>query len=484
MRCCLALLLLLGACSRPAQQAAPRQQAAAPPSAQLLYGGDARAWLGPLGNMQDQSYCHANLKLPLTARPAWQYEYSSAEFSGLWPSTILNYNGTLAVSAVSPQLMLMDQRTGRVIANKDVYQRDSAFTGQQEAFFSTYLSPTGRLVAVDASNNFYGFDIATLARFWFHPTPRDGQATSALVTDAEHVYGNWGDARSWNLHSLGIENGRPDWAYGIGADPGNLGLTLSRSGILLVYARPNQLRAIRASDGMPMWTVYAAAEVSIAPIDEQGQRVYALLYDESLDCRDLHTGQLLWNYSWSSLLSDSEREDRMQRSGLRDVTPMPLDVLSTAVCVGNDGAYVSLQTGDVLHLSSAGKLLWKMRLEAPVVSMVLFDNALLASQQYQIPDVLEKNQTMPQTSSQDAFNLAKPNWSNLAPSKDVRHARFTRFAALSRSNGAMLSSVDTAVTSLSNLCPAGGMVVFGGSLRGKGALDKVHYITAYSWVEQ
>jgi outer membrane protein assembly factor BamB len=477
--------VLLAACSRqPARQSAPKQQAAAPPSTQLLYGGDAHAWLGQLGNIQDQSYCHARLKLPLNPKPAWEHDYTGAEFSGSWPTTILNYNGTLTVCAQSPQLMLMRATSGEVIENKDVYQRESTFSGQLEAFVSIYLTPAGRLLAVDATNSFYCFDTRQLAPVWFRRTPRTEQGASALVADIGNLYCNWGSARSWNPHSISVADGKPGWVYGVGADPDDLGVTLSRSGTMLLYARPNQLRAIRVEDGKPMWSSYASGEISLAPIDEQRQLVYTVLYNESLDCRDLRTGQLRWSYSWRDLLSENERESRMQLAGLRRLTRQPLEVLSTGICVGDDGVYLSLQTGDVLHLSAEGKLLWKVRLDAPVAGMVLFDNALLAAQQYQVPDILEKGREMSQAVSQDAFNLRKPNWSNLTPSQNVRHARFTRFAALSRSNGAMLSTVDTAVTNLSNLCPAGSAVVFGGTRRGEGLRAQVNYITAYSWVEQ
>ena len=66
----------------------------------------------------------------------------------------------------------------------------------------------------------------------------------------------------------------------------------------------------------------------------------------------------------------------------------------------------------------------------------------------------------------------------------MRKAVFSRVVALSRENGAILSSVDTAVASLSNLCPAGANLVFGGVRRGQRTPAASHYITAYPWVEQ
>jgi outer membrane protein assembly factor BamB len=487
---CLVLLGLLLSCSRTptAKPQAKQKVAAAPPSTVLRYGGDARAWVGPLGNIQDQSYCHARLKLPLAAKPQWEYAYTSAEFSGVWPTSILNYNGTLVVCAQSPQLMLMDAASGKVLQNKDLYQRNDGFS-PQEAFYGTYLSPAGRLVAVDGTDALYCFDTQSLANVWVVRTPRMDQQPGALVIGetggVETLYSAWGPGRSWNIHSLDIASGKPGWVYGMASEPDYFGVTLSRSGILLTYTRPNVLRGLRAKDGMPIWTAYEESQIGLAPIDEQRQTVYSMLLNESLACRDLKTGALRWRYSWSDTLSEAQRESLMQRSGLRQYTRQPLEIENTGVCVGDDGIYIGLQTGEVIHLSPEGSVLWKVRLDAEAVSMVLFDNALLAIQQYQIPDVQDAHgKGPPQPDPADPFSLVKPNWGNLKPSKNVRHARFSRAVALSRSNGAILSGVDTAVTSLSNLCPAGGNIVFGGSRRGGPMQSGKHYITAYNWVEQ
>jgi outer membrane protein assembly factor BamB len=482
---CLALLLMLCACTRPPEEAteAKPKAAAAAPSATLRYGGDTEAWVGPLGNMQDQSYCAADLKLPLAKEPVWELGYTSAEFSGAAPSPILHYAGTLAVCARSPQLMLLDAASGRIIANEDVYARREGETPLEE-FHATYFSPAGRLLAVDAVNNLYCFDTRSLARLWHRPNQSD-DGSSALVTDARRLFASWGEARNWNLHAVGIEDGAPGWGYPFTADPGDLGVTLSRSGILLGYAYPSQLRAVRSSDGRPLWTVHERSRVAFAPLDEQRQQIYAVLSDESLVCRDLASGTLRWRYSWAGVLSAAEREELMVRSRLRKVTRRPLEVHCSALAVADDGLYASLQTGHVFHLSPAGQRQWAVKLDAPVVSMVVFDNALLAVQEYQIPDVQEQNKKgkFEQARPPDQFNLTPPAWPNLVPEKGVRKAMFSRVVALSRENGAILSSVDTEVASLSNLCPAGTNLVFGGVRRGQRFEAAAHYITAYNWVE-
>ena len=125
-------------------------------------------------------------------------------------------------------------------------------------------------------------------RTWHLPTRSDDGAAGCYR--CENVYAAWGDARNWNLHAVGVASGEAGWGYPFTADPDNLGVTLSRSGILLGYAYPSQLRAVQAKDGRPLWTVHARAQVALAPIDEQRQQVYAVLNDESLAAVTMATG--------------------------------------------------------------------------------------------------------------------------------------------------------------------------------------------------
>jgi hypothetical protein len=176
----------------------------------------------------------------------------------------------------------------------------------------------------------------------------------------------------------------------------------------------------------------------------------------------------------------------MVRSGLRALTRRRLEVQANALCVTGSGVFASLQTGEVFHLGPDGKRRWQVRLDAQAVSLLAFDNALLAVQQYQIPDVQDPNSDgeLGQASPPDQFNLSRPGWPNLEAAGSVRKAVFSRTVALSLTDGAILSSVDTEVASLSNLCPAGTRIVFGGVRRGERVQAAAHYITAYDWVEQ
>src|SRR5438552_1718542 len=68
---------------------------------QHLDGGDNRAWLAANGDLGDSSYCAAKLRLPLSAKTAWEYSYSAAEISPKPASSLVHYDGLVAGTADS-----------------------------------------------------------------------------------------------------------------------------------------------------------------------------------------------------------------------------------------------------------------------------------------------------------------------------------------------------------------------------------------------
>ncbi|MDQ3024239.1 MAG: PQQ-like beta-propeller repeat protein, partial [bacterium] len=475
--------ILLGCAKQPAPTAAKAKQTIPPPSGKLLFGGDARAWVGSLGNMQDQNYCRARLKLPLNPNPAWQYEYTSAEFSGAAPTAILHFDGKLMVSALSPQLMQLDAASGKVLVNRDFYERDSR-SNQTESFSHMYLSPTGRLVANDNTNRFYCFALDGLERLWTIRTQGGMEnEASPIVSDTERIYTTWGYPATWNVHGVDIETGAEEWMYPHAAEFVG-GVTLSRSGVMLCFARPNELRALSAADGMPIWTVAAGAHVQLAPIDEARQTVHLLLEDETLECRRLHDGALLWSYDWSNVLPRELRGPLAEKTGLAKIGYRNIELRDTGYCIGPDGSYLSALNGHVLHFSPEGKLLWTAKLGTVMGTIVLFDNALLATQFFAHPITSDPRES-------DAFNQVVPEWKQVTPADTTKHASgvipdrqaWCRISALDLRSGAMLSSMEPTTLANSNICPAGSKVIFGGFANGGSRRRTPKYISAYEWLE-
>jgi outer membrane protein assembly factor BamB len=485
--------LMLVACAKlqPPNVAKTGKVSIAPPSSQLHYGGNSEAWIGPLGDMQDSAHCHAHLRLPLTEAAAWQYEYTSAEFSNMPPSTVLHYSGSVVVAAQSPQLLVLNAADGNVLANSDVYEHGNI--SQQEAFMSLYLSPAGRVLACDESTRFYCFDLPELQRLWlldsreshFYDNSDGPGFGSPLVTDSKNLYTMWGMPNTWMVHAVDIESGKRGWTYPLAARADlPIGVTLSRDGTLLTYALPYQLRAVRAVDGKPLWTAYCSSRVYLAPIDEEHQTVHVLLEDESVECRSLKDGSRLWRYGWSSLLSADQRHRLVEQSGLEPygLNRDNLRIGFTGYCIGEGCSYLALDSDHIVKLDNQGKVVWQVKLDAAINGLTLFDNALLAQQSYKYPQAGH-----PQTI--DAFNLGSITWKKphppvpVARNKIPRSQLWGRVVALNPQDGKILSAVEPDTLVESNICPAGGKIVFGGASNGSNRGTAKFSVVAYDWLE-
>jgi outer membrane protein assembly factor BamB len=435
-----------------------------------LYGGDPQAWLTHCGDNADSGFCQAKLRLPLAQVPEWTTVYSGAEFSRTSPVEIVHYDGELAISAKGPQLMLLNAKTGAKLFNE--YLIEGKFdTNKNPQFGVLFIHPAGLLLARDQLNRAYCFDMqkGKLDRVWLNNESGASDDRVYVAQGSGVILGGAG-----RLRGAAIADGVEQWSY-----PSllpNQGRVLSRDGVLVWWSNLGQAGALDAGSGELLWQVSINSGITRIIIDDRYSTFYLSRDDERLECRDLHTGQLRWEYSWANVLAPAKREQLIQR--LRAAYKLPrLEVmlLCRDICCIPQGVCLCLISGEVLALSATGDLLWQVKMPEPVTSVVAFENGILITQEYsQLGGRRQVGEFMP-------FMLDAPDWPSYkqASAERQKQGRFNKLTVLDLKTGALLSSFEPPLAVSCWLVPAYNMVILG--MEKDATVESS--IRAYPWLE-
>lgn len=435
-----------------------------------LQGGDPRAWLSPAGNNQDSGFCQARLQLPLSTKPGWSKYYSRAEFSANPPQEIVHFAGQLCVTAYSPQLMVLDASSGRQLDN------EVRFAGQPEdgllmRLFGLTLHPAGLLFARDDFARLYCFEFqdGKLARRWLVDRFVANDDQVCIAQDDRIIFGGQG-----RIIGGDVADGTQYWSYPV-LLPGN-GKVATRGGTLIWWSSRGKCGALDISDGTLQWNISLSSRISRIIIDETNACLYLTRENEFIECRELATGQLRWEYRWSWVLPPDDRARLVQR--LREEADIPADGIMVRCgqlnCIPQ-GVALCLNTGDVLALSPQGKLVWHAKTSKPLVAATAFANGLAIVEEYaRIGGRQQFGFFLP-------FMLDPPEWPGYRAASDERkrNGMFSRISVLDLANGHVLDTFEPGLDVTTALVPAYNMVIFG-----QGSEQDVQCsIQAYPWLE-
>jgi len=476
-------MLLLTGCLASAE---PRQTASAPtavaskrPGVEAaadyadrapLYGGSPRAWPTPAGSASDANYCDVALKLPLNREPAWQYSYTPVRFSAAEPGQITNYDGMLVMVSNCPQLLALDADTGRLLFNRDVYEhldRD-----QLEQFYNIFFNPYGLLVAQDNAARQYCWDLqgGEPRRLWLAPT--DGRF-GAFVALADRLISSSDGA----IRALDIGSGEEQWRYSMLGE--RCGIVVAASGVVVAWTSGDrrsygEFYAFDAASGELLWT-YLSAKAGWprgiwAVIDDAQECVYIGSRDETIQRRELRSGDVEWVYSWQELTSPEEREAIFAGG---QYGPFPL--YAVAPMVTPEGLVFCTISGMVIALDQAGQPRWISRSEVLLWGSISFSNAVMVVERFLPPgnrDYLSPFKVFcPQTI----------DWGNYQRADEIEQqtGMFERFAVLDSQTGEALDHFETAQPT-GSAAPAHNMFVLGETARFDA---REHRILAYDWLD-
>jgi outer membrane protein assembly factor BamB len=466
-------LLLLAACDTFQQSDGHLKRKTALNLAQRkpLYGGDPQAWLTRFGDNADSGYCHADLILPLNPHPAWETSYSSAQFSSSAPQGMIHYNGVLCINSITPQLMLLDVATGGELFNENVHYSELMDT-QTPTVFAPFFHPAGLLLVRDESATAYCYDLTggKLSKdpLWVVHNKMGGEDNTCVAQGDVAVFGGQGQTRG-----LSITDGTELWSYpSLQPYPGKV---LSRDGVAVWFSQFGKVLALELESGILLWGLNLQEQISRLIVDDQHGCVYLTTYDERLECRDLHTGELRWEYSWRALLSEPERTQLLARTLATYRTPLQrVQLLAESVNCIPDGLLITLVNGSAIALNMDGKPRWRKDTGQPVVMVLTFNNGALLLQEYsQVGDQRQLGKYLP-------FMFTPPDWKIYKDASDERRrtVQFDRFLVLALADGAELATCEMEKRISTGPVPAYNMVVIGQ----EGEKDVQPSVCAFPWV--
>jgi outer membrane protein assembly factor BamB len=427
----------------------------------------------------------AELALPLARTADWVVEYSPAEFSRRMPSSIVHFDGLLYVVAESSQLMAIDVGTGEIRLNRDLYQHyDEEAISEQ--FDNLFASPAGYIVGNDDRGRYYCWDMLSgePQELWVsaHSTPLTG-----YVASDDAVYTSF----SQDVRRMDLLSGEPDWSVPTLAR--DSGIVMGEDGTVIWWSwRAGKVVALRGADGEQLWQFACPNIVSRVVIDDVPGRCYLFLESEIVQCRELATGEQLWEFSWGETLSEEARQSFREESG-SDEFYFPL----SQACVMPDGLVLSLISGEIYRLDSSGALVCQYDSQATIRDLVAFENGLLASEYYTTA------QASPWNPWFALFSRDKPDWEQLASveldeqdtgessadadSEGPAKVGFSRFVVLAPDSGEVLDSFEPELFPFTSMVPAGDKVVYGEILSFFAYLGQTNEISArrilaYPWI--
>jgi hypothetical protein len=480
----LAILILCAACqgsSRSAQATRIERPVAARPA---HYGGDSRAWLRPGGDGADSSLCHATLKLPLSLEPAWSFDYDAAEFSSYDVLTILHYDGQLVLQSRTPQIRVLDVTDGHVLCARDIATRRIQ-SDSIETIFQIQVTPNGHCLLRDSEMTLHLMDLLDPEYHisWSRKLPSKDLAGLISGTGTVHSC-VLAKIDSYSLLDGSLANTWPVTAF-------NGRLARSRESELVWWKfGHSEMTCLGEGEPGARWGVMNDVPFESVMLDDSAQAVYAVLSDESIDCRSLADGSRRWNYEYAWMFPEQERQEISERyNGIK----VPFEF--SAMSVLEDGIAAAMTTGDVFRLSSDGTLVWHVKLDTGVNTLLAFDNALMVQQFF------AKVGRQPQR-TWELYVDKEPDWKlyqkygagSAGPAPGPRlngpdqRILFSKLVVLDLNDGRELDAMEEEVFSTAGMTPARDKVVLGGSPPLSSMLDESgtaarRKVLAYNWLE-
>ena len=469
--------VVLGGCLQPADEPGnqvvarePAVVAAVQPVSlagrPTLRGGDSQAWLTTAGDIADSNFCRAEVSFPLDPQPVWEYQYTAARFSFSAASTMLHYDGLLVVAARSSQVLGLDAATGEEVFNQDVYLHGD--DQNQEQIARLVFHPAGLLFGADELGRFYCWDIidGRLEQQWVAATA-DGYR--AMVAAGPGIYATWDD----QLHGLAVSDGTEDWAYPSLAEEG--GLILADNGLLVAWTSLGEFHCVDSSDGAMQWSVFTNTEgrdwATRALVSNERGEVFFVLPDERLQCRDLATGELNWEYCWTDLLPLEERFAHFESHG---ADPIPLWAIECQLTP--TGVSLALLHGQVVSIDYTGQPRWTYDSDVLIIGGGAFNNAVMLTEWYLGTEY--QRQINP---GWRTFITEPPeDWRRYREADERRQANgsFQRFVWLDPLDGHTIETFEPDYP-VNTIIPAGDKMVIGESMRND---TNTRRVLAYNWL--
>lgn len=488
----LLLCLLLAASCVPAcrgqrESGADARAGAAAPGKELP-GNDSRAWLSPLGSMGDSHYCATPLRLPLAREAAWRFGYTPAQFTDQRPLGLLHFDGTLAVYAACPSILLLEARSGKQLDVPFVYAHSDDAPG--ESVSGVFFSPQGVLAGHDLLGRYYAWDLVdgTLVRRWLSPSLRYSEMGYAAGSSLLYTGDNDG------LTALRLADGSTDWVYP--ADRRVVNVLRAADGTVLCTLYPAGLAALEGQCGQLRWSVELDAFVAGSCIEDSAEGFYVSLTTGKLQRRFLQDGALDWEYDFGEVFTDEER--RAVAALTDDRRTQRLSLAPASYSCAPEGIYLAFLNGEIMAVSDSGSLLWQRRLETPVIDCLAFPNGLLVRQAYRD---MRSGGGPPQLI--DAFDSDRPDWELMPPAEAEpgeggeadanvvrRPVTYTLLRVLDCRTGGDLDRFEPDVMPVCGLVPAGKNIVFGGSrsledrLQDPADASPKTWFVAYDWLDE
>jgi outer membrane protein assembly factor BamB len=468
--CCCAAALA-PACRQ--QRAASSPAAAAlPQGAKRLRGGDAQAWLADAGDPGDSGYCDAELALPLSAKPAWQLDYSAAEISPVTPTGMVQYDGTVIARADTSVIFAFAADTGKLLFKQDAYDHNGA--SHNEVFAGLMYTPGGLLTGIDDQGRYYTWQVQASGLKQLALGQSTGGVYAGFVTTDDALVG--GDRNGRMREYALADYSQPRWESHLTRPPRDIIAT--DDGYLLASTFSGEVLCL-GGDGQPRWTAAEASYLRQMIVGHGEDRVYELTMDAGLICRRLADGALLWRAPADQAGAAAWVASR--QGEVRKLYPDPhalerlhgaFDLDVKLFCCTPQGPVVGFNNGLVDAYSRDGELRWQVRCGPALDGGVAFRNGLLLHT-YWAPAGLEL-----QAPQMLAWLLDPPDWPEIADPQrlaqlselrrssshaaaDQQRVRvvFGRMVVLDLRSGKVLQAVPEADPSNGALLPAGGQVI-------------------------
>jgi len=430
-----------------------------------LAGGDRHAWLTTAGNISDNNYCREKISFPLDTERAWEYTFTSAQFSSSAVNSLIHYDGLVVAAARSSQLVGLKADTGELVFNQDVYLHLD--NHQQEILSTIFFHPRGLLTGLDDLGRIYCWEVTAdgLQQQWI--TEAD-PSTRAMITQGPGLYAGWGNM----MHSLAIADGSELWSYPNLS--GDNGVVMSDSGLLITWTQYGEFYCLDGSDGRLLWSVFTDTTgrqwATRVVIDNERSRAYLILPDERVQCRDLPTSDLLWEHSWTDLLP---MEDRPAHFATHNADLVPL--WSVECCLSPAGLTLAMLHGQAININHDGERTWTYDSDVLLLGEMAFDNAILLTEWYLGLDYPQINPGW------RSFSPAPPvGWERFDAADEGRqsYGTFQRFVWLDPANGTVIDMFEPDFPA-NAIVPAGDKIVIGESYRD---VSQVRRILAYNWL--
>jgi hypothetical protein len=403
------------------------------------------------------------------------------------PNAIVHFDGRLAVTANSTLVMGIDADSGDVEFNLPLYKSYDRDVVTEE-FTSLFYTPSAFLIGRDDIGRHYCWDMLdrTPRELWISPEARPG---GGYVASADAVYTSFYD----DVRRLELQSGETHWEVPTLAPRG--GIVMAADGTLIYWSRQSsKVLVVDAEDGRERWQYAGPDMVDRIIIDDVNARFYMFLESEIVQCRDLGTCEIKWEYSWQDVMSAEDRQSIIDSSGWQGFY-----LIISAASALPDGLVFGLTSGQVFCLDPAGELVWRYDSEATIRDLLAFENSVLVSEYYTTA------RTTPWGPLLAVMSFNEPGWTELASiaaepdaagdqefaerASSRRKVGFGRTVVLDIADGAQLDLFEPELFPYTEMVPAGDKVVYGEVLRsyaflGRPEQSEARRILAFPWIRQ